>query len=244
LYRLYEIRTNPLFDTANNTITFRVPKSWLTEKNQTPADVKLFRFNTDWIELTTMVSRQDATYQYYDATTPAFSYFIIGSKKAAAPVAPVTPVRREPEPQPAARPPAPPAPVTQAASCFDNIRNQGESDVDCGGPCTACASCSDSIQNQGEQGVDCGGPCSLCEEVAPWYKDMKIIGSVAVIVILLVALGVVMLIRQKKVKSQLRHLSQLREYIQEQLSAGHTEGEVRKAVRQAGWSEDEIRKAF
>ncbi len=49
-----------------------------------------------------------------------------------------------------------------AASCFDNIRNQGETGIDCGGPCPSCASCFDRIQNQNESGIDCGGPCSAC----------------------------------------------------------------------------------
>ena len=48
--------------------------------------------------------------------------------------------------------------------CSDGIKNQDETGVDCGGKiCAACPSCTDRIQNQGEGGVDCGGPCSaLC----------------------------------------------------------------------------------
>src|SRR3989338_279140 len=48
---------------------------------------------------------------------------------------------------------------TAEASCFDGIRNQDETDVDCGGQCQACATCSDGIRNQGETAIDCGGPC-------------------------------------------------------------------------------------
>jgi len=48
-------------------------------------------------------------------------------------------------------------------SCFDGLRNQNETGVDCGGPCKPCVSCSDGIQNQGEDGIDCGGPCEPCE---------------------------------------------------------------------------------
>jgi hypothetical protein len=44
-------------------------------------------------------------------------------------------------------------------SCFDGIKNQGELEIDCGGPCNPCSNCYDGIQNQGEEGVDCGGPC-------------------------------------------------------------------------------------
>ena len=52
---------------------------------------------------------------------------------------------------------------TPAPSCDDQIQNQGEEGIDCGGPCpTPCPSCSDQIQNQGETGIDCGGPCPPC----------------------------------------------------------------------------------
>jgi len=47
-------------------------------------------------------------------------------------------------------------------SCFDNIMNQNETGIDCGGSCKACMSCTDGMQNQEETGVDCGGPCPSC----------------------------------------------------------------------------------
>lgn len=49
-------------------------------------------------------------------------------------------------------------------TCTDGIQNQGEEDIDCGGPCSSCATCYDNIQNQGETGIDCGGPCRECLE--------------------------------------------------------------------------------
>lgn len=74
-------------------------------------------------------------------------------------------------------------------TCFDEVRNQGEERVDCGGPnCPPCkADCVDFISNQDEQspvlnqnviGIDCGGticePCSTCEDGiqnAHWVRD-------------------------------------------------------------------------
>ena len=79
--------------------------------------------------------------------------------------------------------------VCSVASCTDGILNQGETDVDCGGPnCAGCeegascnansdcgsgncasgvcaaASCSNGIQDGDETDVDCGGSsCSACE---------------------------------------------------------------------------------
>ncbi len=51
-------------------------------------------------------------------------------------------------------------------TCDDGVQNQGETDIDCGGPCDpccpTCASCSDGKRNQGETDIDCGGPCSSC----------------------------------------------------------------------------------
>jgi hypothetical protein len=49
------------------------------------------------------------------------------------------------------------------ATCDDEIQNQGETDVDCGGPnCAPCENCADGILNQNETDVDCGGVCAPC----------------------------------------------------------------------------------
>jgi len=56
------------------------------------------------------------------------------------------------------------------ASCSDGIKNQNETEVDCGGPkCWNCT-CSDGEKNQGETGVDCGGTkCGACNGgLSPW----------------------------------------------------------------------------
>ena len=52
-------------------------------------------------------------------------------------------------------------------TCSDGILNNGETEVDCGGPnCEPCGgeeTCSDGILNNGETEVDCGGPnCEPC----------------------------------------------------------------------------------
>jgi hypothetical protein len=59
---------------------------------------------------------------------------------------------------------------TSDPSCFDNIKNQDEEDVDCGGICQACESCFDGRCNQDEDcnfilnsPPDCGGSCNECE---------------------------------------------------------------------------------
>jgi len=55
----------------------------------------------------------------------------------------------------------------KVGTCDDNIQNQDEEGVDCGGNhCEArCPTCKDGIQNQDEEGLDCGGPnCPPCDE--------------------------------------------------------------------------------
>ena len=47
-----------------------------------------------------------------------------------------------------------------SGTCSDGFRNQGEEDVDCGGPCAACDLCSNGLQDPEEEGVDCGGDCT------------------------------------------------------------------------------------
>lgn len=73
--------------------------------------------------------------------------------------------------------------MCESETCSDGIKNQDETDIDCGGSCPLCEdgrncsvdsdcisswcyngtcqtpSCSDGIQNQQEEGVDYGGPC-------------------------------------------------------------------------------------
>lgn len=55
-----------------------------------------------------------------------------------------------------------------AQTCYDAIQNQGEDNVDCGGPCEDCnkVSCNDRQKNGDEEGLDCGGSkCPPCGEV-------------------------------------------------------------------------------
>lgn len=54
-------------------------------------------------------------------------------------------------------------------TCFDEVKNQGELGIDCGGPCPDCLpTCDDRILNGTEQFIDCGGdncaPCATCED--------------------------------------------------------------------------------
>ncbi len=80
-------------------IKFKVEKSWINEKGLNPQDVAMFRHVDDkWTELPTTMKNSDATYTYYEATTPGFSYFLIGEKESteAVPAAKETPAGEVP----------------------------------------------------------------------------------------------------------------------------------------------------
>jgi GH18 family chitinase len=61
-----------------------------------------------------------------------------------------------------------------ASTCHDQVRNQGEEQVDCGGPCPTCDPCKNGKKDTGEVDIDCGGTCadtacvtgSACTEAA------------------------------------------------------------------------------
>ncbi len=93
-------------------ITFRVPRTWLEEKEI--SSVALYRYAGTWEKLSTTKVGEDGSYVYYRARSPGFSYFAIAGEVAVPPpAAPPTPPPAE-EPPAAPSPPAPaPQPPTQ-----------------------------------------------------------------------------------------------------------------------------------
>lgn len=60
--------------------------------------------------------------------------------------------------------------ASKEPSCFDGLKNQDETGIDCGGKCSECETCNDKLQNQNEEGVDCGGVCTQCQTC---FDDLK-----------------------------------------------------------------------
>ncbi|HLC61189.1 MAG TPA: PGF-pre-PGF domain-containing protein, partial [Candidatus Nanoarchaeia archaeon] len=98
-------------DISSATISFKVPKSWLTTNNVAEGDIVLYRFNSgQWNALPTTITGSDADNVWFEAVTPGFSDYAIGSK-AGAPTTPVTTEQPAPSTQPVA--PATPAATGQ-----------------------------------------------------------------------------------------------------------------------------------
>jgi hypothetical protein len=100
-------------------------------------------------------------------------------------------------------------------TCYDGVKNQGESGIDCGGPCQACfiqkddqkknMTCEDGIKNQGELGIDCGGPCAACKQVEvpgllPEEYSNKFLTIAMITVLFLTAMAVTYVIFRKEIK--------------------------------------------
>ena len=68
------------------TITFDVPSSWVSEQGVSKENIVLYRYSGGkWNALTTSFYRSSGSNYEYQAITPGFSYFAIGSTKAAPP---------------------------------------------------------------------------------------------------------------------------------------------------------------
>lgn len=81
IFQYLEIVTNLVEgDVSSATLDFRVTKAWFSLNNIGYDDVALYRYKGDWTELPTTRTSDDATYVYYAATSPGFSYFAIGQK--------------------------------------------------------------------------------------------------------------------------------------------------------------------
>ncbi|CAF4092241.1 unnamed protein product, partial [Rotaria sordida] len=66
---------------------------------------------------------------------------------------------------------------------MDQMKNQDETDVDCGGiscpKCEASASCQDKIKNQDETDIDCGGSkCQKCEDSKMCKDNCDCVGGI------------------------------------------------------------------
>lgn len=80
-YMNISIEAFPIVSIVNAKITFGLSKTWLTQNGLTSGDVILYRYTNKWIKLETKMTSQDSQNYYFEATTPGFSYFVIGAEK-------------------------------------------------------------------------------------------------------------------------------------------------------------------
>lgn len=179
-------------------LKLKISNEWLAENLPNGSSLRLADEKGFSLPKDPIYSRKSEKYSYYAASVPMKSFYIVsGAKPAAAanktgtdsenstitktPTAPTTPAA------PAESPVQDNAPQA-AASCTDSIKNQDETDIDCGGSCKRCEdtkacitsadcasmyceqgicktpTCNDGIKNQQESDVDCGGLCSKCSD--------------------------------------------------------------------------------
>ncbi len=108
VYRNLEIVKGPALKdelVQSAKVDFKVEKAWLAENKLTKGSVAMFHHKDGvWTQLPTQVGQEDDAYVHYSASTPGFSYFVIGETATAqAPAAQEAPVVGE---QPAAVPEA------------------------------------------------------------------------------------------------------------------------------------------
>jgi len=69
-------------DVSSVKVKFKVPKEWITGSSIDESTITLMRYNNTWASLPTTKLSEDATYVYYEATSPGLSEFAITGKKA------------------------------------------------------------------------------------------------------------------------------------------------------------------
>jgi len=65
---------------SSATIEFQVSVEWLTNESLEKQSIVLYRYNGGWNELSTSIVAEGSDYINYTATTPGFSFFMIGEK--------------------------------------------------------------------------------------------------------------------------------------------------------------------
>ncbi len=84
VYAYVEINVSSGSNVEEGVITFNVSKKWLMEKGIDKNEIVLMKYiNGRWITLETKVISEDNNYVYYQAKTPSFSVYAIGTKTTA-----------------------------------------------------------------------------------------------------------------------------------------------------------------
>ena len=84
VYQYLQLKKGNIADTdaSKITINFRVPKSWLTSNGVAESNILLWRYSNGWSQLDTKLVSSDSSYARYEAITPGFSTFAIGTREA------------------------------------------------------------------------------------------------------------------------------------------------------------------
>lgn len=82
-YEYIKITTVNLANISQAKIKFKVEKSWVSKNDIIVSSISLYRYTTAWDKLNTTKLSEDSNYYYFEAETPAFSYFAIGGEKLA-----------------------------------------------------------------------------------------------------------------------------------------------------------------
>jgi PGF-pre-PGF domain-containing protein len=80
IYQYLEITKTKMDEdkTGQITISFKVPKSWLSDNSIAEGDISLFRYDSEeWGKLSTKKTKSDSEFAYYESTTPGLSAFAV-----------------------------------------------------------------------------------------------------------------------------------------------------------------------
>jgi hypothetical protein len=127
-------------------------------------------------------------------------------------------------------------------NCYDKIKNQGEKDIDCGGPCSACI-----IEENPALIQQC------CLFRICWFKFIICWYWWLLILFLIICFIVHQQIKEKKKYLELQKQkiiltqppeARLQNYIEKTLAMGYSKDRIRTVLLRGGWKQDMVDNAF
>jgi len=109
--------------------------------------------------------------------------------------------------------------------------------------------CSDGIKNQGEENIDCGGPCASCSGKVSLFIFWMAIPIISIIIISLIVY-LFMKKRKKETSSaslfstDIKSNNNINDYIQKCLAEGKSKKEIESNLVSVGWDKETINNAL
>ena len=111
------------------------------------------------------------------------------------------------------------------------------------------ATCFDEMQNQGEEGIDCGGPCEPCEAkekpfIYIWIFRIFIFLLLLILILILIRIAYTRIRKIREAIIAKRSIKRLEKYIERCIALGIKKSTIKDRLIKIGWNSYYINRAF
>ncbi len=109
--------------------------------------------------------------------------------------------------------------------------------------------CKDEVKNQNEEGIDCGGVCPACPKLeVPYlspYTSYAIYGYVAIGLVLMIVIILIIIVPYFRKNTRIgRQIEKAKEFVSDARAKGYTKEQIKNMFRNKGWKENDIGRIF